>query len=226
MYLTLLVVFCVLFPLTHVLLSHGGIRAGLIRALRGEWPFRGLYSLVSFVTLGGAAAIYWGHRHMGPIVWEVSPTVERVVALPLMLASLVLLVLSLANPSPASMMPGKLEARGIVRVTRHPMNMAFALFGIAHMVANGALGDLFFFGQFVVLGVLGPLHQDARLAREKGDAYREFRRQTSLIPFAAILRGRNRFDASELAFPMFLIGVVAFVALVVFHGRLFGVELF
>lgn len=226
MYLTLLIVFCVLFPLTHILLSHGAIRSGLITALRGEWPFRGLYSLVSFVTLGGAAVIYWSHRHLGSVLWEVSPIVERVVALPLMLAALVLLVLSLATPSPASMMPGKLEARGIIRLTRHPMNMAFALFGIAHLVANGALGDVFFFGQFVVLGVLGPLHQDARMARERGDAYLEFRRQTSLIPFGAIVRGRNRFEASELAFPMFLIGVVGFVALVVFHGRLFGVDLF
>ncbi len=226
MYLTLLIVFCVLFPLTHIVLSHGAVRSGLITALRGVWPFRGLYSLVSFVTLGGAVAIYWGHRHLGPVLWEVSPLAERIVALPLMLAALVLLMLSLASPSPASMIPGKLEAHGIIRVTRHPMNMAFALFGIAHVVANGALGDVVFFGQFVVLGVLGPIHLDARMAREKGAAYVEFRRQTSVVPFAAIARGRNRFAADELAFPIFLVGVVAFVALAVFHGRLFGVDLF
>jgi uncharacterized membrane protein len=225
MHLTLLILFSVLFPVTHIVLSHSAIRASLIRAVRGEWPFRGLHSLVSFVTLGGAVAVFWGHRHLGPVLWEVSPLIERIAALPLMLLALVLLVLAVTSPSPASMVPGRLEARGIVRVTRHPMNVAFALFGLAHLAANGALGDLFFFGQFVVLGLLGPLHQDARLARERGEAYLQFLRQTSLLPFAAIASGRNRFAARELALPMVLTGVAAFVALMVFHGRLFGVDL-
>lgn len=226
MTLTILIVLCVLFPLTHILLSHGSIRSGLVTALRGEWPFRGLYSLVSFATLGGAVVIYWGDRHLGPVFWEAPRIVELVVALPLMLLAMVLLVLAFASPSPASMIGGKLEARGIVRVTRHPMNMALALFGIAHLVANGSLGDVFFFGQFVILGVLGPYHLDARMARNKGEDYQEFKRQTSVIPFGAIIRGRNRFAADELALPMFVIGVAAFVALVVFHGRLMGVDLF
>jgi uncharacterized membrane protein len=226
MTLTVLIVLCVAFPLTHILMSHGGIRSGLITALRGEWPFRGLYTLVSFATLGGAAVIYWGNRHLGPVLWEVPRIVELVVALPLMLLAMVLLVLAFASPSPASMIGGKLEPRGIIRVTRHPMNIAFALFGLAHMVANGALGDLFFFGQFFVLGALGPYHLDARMARDKGEAYQEFKRQTSVIPFAAILRGRNRFEAGELAFPMVLVGIAGFVALVIFHGKLMGVDLF
>ena len=163
---------------------------------------------------------------MGPVLWELTPILVRAIALPVMLLALVLLVLSLANPSPASMLPGMVEARGVLRITRHPMNMAFALFGLAHLVANGFLGDIFFFGQFVVLGVLGAYHQDARKAREKSEGYLEFKRQTSILPFVAILTRRNRLEAAELAFPLFLIAVVAFVALVVFHGKLFGVDLF
>ncbi len=50
---------------------------------------------------------------------------------------------------------------------------------------------------------------------EKGEPYREFMYQTSVIPFAAILRRRTRLDPSELAFPLFLIAVAAFVALVI-----------
>jgi uncharacterized membrane protein len=94
------------------------------------------------------------------------------------------------------------------------------------MVANGAVGDIFFFGQFAFLGVVGAYHMDARKLREKGEAYADFKRQTSVIPFVAILRGRNKLEAGELAFPMFVLGVAAFVALVVFHGKLFGVDLF
>ena len=68
--------------------------------------------------------------------------------------------------------------------------------------------------------------QDARKVREKGEAFLQFKRQTSVIPFVAILRGRNRLEAGELGFPLFVIAVAAFVALVVFHGRLFGIALF
>jgi len=226
MNLILIIVFSVLFPLTHMLMSHGSIRSGLIKTLHGEWPFRGFYSLVSFLTLGPSAAIWWGHRHLGPELWDLPFWLERAVALPLMLLAMVLLVLMLAAPSPAGLIPGALRARGVLRITRHPMNIAFACFGLAHLVSNGFLGDVFFFGQFAVLGILGSYHQDARKLREKGEPYREFMRTTSVLPFVAILRGRNRLDGGELAFPLFLIAVAVFVALVVFHGRLFGAAVF
>ncbi len=226
MNLTLIIVFSVLFPLTHILMSHGAIRSGLIKSLHGVWPFRGLYSLVSFLTLGPAAAIWWGNRQLGPELWDLHFWVGRGIALPLMLLAIVLLALMLAAPSPASMLPGVSKVQGVLRITRHPMNMAFAAFGLAHLLTNGFLGDVFFFGQFFVLGWLGSYHQDARMLREKGEPYREFMSQTSVIPFAAILRRRTRLDPSELAFPLFLIAVAAFVALVIFHGRLFGVAVF
>jgi uncharacterized membrane protein len=107
-----------------------------------------------------------------------------------MLLAVVLFVMMLATPSPASMRPGATVARGVLRVTRHPMNMAFACFGIAHVAANGFLGDVFFFGQFAVLGLVGAFHQDARLVRVRGERYREFMASTSVLPFAAILQGR------------------------------------
>ena len=58
MILTLIVVFSALFMLTHIMLSHGAIRQGMVDKL-GQWPFRGLYSLVSFATLGPAAVLWW-----------------------------------------------------------------------------------------------------------------------------------------------------------------------
>ena len=172
MYLPLIIAFSVLFPLTHMLMSQGSIRSGLVTTLHGEWPFRAVYSLVSFLTLGPAAAIWWGHRHLGPELWDLPFWLTRAAALPLMLLALSLILLMLASPSPASMLPGVSKVRGVLRITRHPLNMAFAAFGLAHLVANGSLGDVVFFGQFVALGVLGSYHQDARKIREKGEPYR------------------------------------------------------
>jgi uncharacterized membrane protein len=225
MILTLIVVFSVLFVVTHLGLSHGAIRKALVAKL-GQWPFRGLYSVVSFLTLGTAAALWWQNRHLGPVLWEINPWVERGIAMVLMLFAVELIVLSLANPSPASMVPGNTEPRGILRVTRHPMNIGLALFGLTHLLGNGTVGDVAFFGSFVVVGVAGAFHMDARLKKERGEAFVEFCRQTSVIPFVAIARGRTTFRADEIAFPLFLIGVVAFVVLVTFHGRFFGSDIF
>lgn len=225
MILTLIVVFSALFVVTHLGLSHGAIRESLVAKL-GQWPFRGLYSAVSFLTLGPAAVLWWQNRHLGPVLWQLDPWVERGVGLVLMLFAIELLVLMLGNPSPASMMPGNNEPRGILRVTRHPMNMGLALFGLAHMLANGTVGDLAFFGMFFVVGVVGPFHMDARLKEQRGEGFAEFCRKTSVIPFVAIARGRTTFSPEEISFPLFVIGVAAYVALVIFHGRLFGADIF
>jgi uncharacterized membrane protein len=225
MILTLIVMFSVLFVVTHLGLSHGAVRQGLVDKL-GQWPFRGLYSLVAFGTLGPAAVLWWQNRHLGPVLWELPWWPERIMAAVLVLFGLLLFFQSLATPSPASMVPAKNEARGVLRITRHPMNMALALWGLAHLLANGTLGDVAFFGSFVAVGVVGAYQMDARLKRQKGEDFTDFCRQTSVLPFGAILRGRNRLAVDELSFPLAVIGVAVFVALTFFHGRFFGGELF
>lgn len=222
MALTLLVGLSVLFAVTHIGLSHGRIREGMVEKL-GEWPFRGLYSAVSVVTLGGAAAVLWKHRGLGPVLWRLPPALAAAVALILMFIAFELFALALATPSPAGMMPARAEARGVLRITRHPMNMAFACFGLAHAAANGTLGDASFFGSLFVVGCLGAFHQDRRKSREDARGFREFQAQTSVLPFVAILSGRTRLERSELSLPMILAAALAFAAVAGFHRILFGV---
>jgi uncharacterized membrane protein len=225
MILILIVVFSALFVVTHLGMSHGAVRENLVAKI-GQWPFRGLYSVVSFLTLGPAAVLWWQNRHLGPVLWEFNPWVERGIALVLMLVAIEFIVLSLANPSPASMLPGNNEPRGILRITRHPMNMGLALFGLAHVLSNGTVGDVAFFGSFFILGLAGPYHMDARLRKQRGEGFAEFCRQTSVIPFLAIIRKRTTFRVVEISFPLFLIGVIVYVILVVFHGKFFGSGIF
>jgi len=221
MQLTLIIVFSALFLLTHLVMSHGWIREGLVTNL-GTWPFRALYSVISLVTLGAAGVIWWDNRHLGPLLWELPSWAELLLALPLTLVGLVLLVLAFATPSPTGMIPASDEARGVLRITRHPLNTGIALWALAHVIVNGYLGDVAFFGNLLLLGTLGAWHQDVRKRRTRGESFRQLVRETSILPFVAILTRRNQLVVRELPAPMILLAVAGWVALVVFHGRLFG----
>jgi len=94
------------------------------------------------------------------------------------------------------------------------------------VAANGFLGDVFFFGQFAVLGFIGAFHQDARFARDRGERFRQFMATTSVLPFAAILQGRSRLAVDRRTLAMFLFALAVFGALIATHGRLFGVAVF
>ena len=91
-----------------------------------------------------------------------------------MFAAFILLAASLISPSPGAI-GGSASGnaggiRGMLKLTRHPGFVAFSVFGFAHMLMNGWVGDVIFFGTFPALGIIGGLHQDNRKLRELGDA--------------------------------------------------------
>ena len=224
MALALLILLSVLFAVTHIGMSHDPYRSRMIQKL-GEKPFMGIYSLVSLITFGGAIWVFAGHRKMGPVLWTLSHWLYPIVYL-LMLLAFVLLVFSVVNPSPAGMRPASMEPRGVLRVTRHPMNMGFACFGASHVLANGSLGDIFFFGSLFAVGFFGAYHQDQRMARQKGEPFLAFRKQTSVFPFAAILSGKTRLETGEFNRIVLAGIVVAYVAVILLHQTLFGIRPF
>ena len=61
--MTMLVVATLVFLATHFVTSTP-LRAALVNAM-GEWPYRGLYSLVAFVTLGW---MIWAYAKAPPEV--------------------------------------------------------------------------------------------------------------------------------------------------------------
>lgn len=221
--LILLIIASSLFFLTHLVLSHGFIREAMIEQL-SELGFRAVYSLVAFLTLGLAILMMMKVQDMGPVFWD-STWLYPLTYLLMMLA-FTLTLLALANPSPTGMMPAAMEPRGVLRVTRHPMNMGIASFALAHLIANGSLGGLFFFGAIFLTGFVGAYHQDRRKAREKGDEFRTFQEQTSVLPFAAIINGKTRLAIKEFSLPLLVIAAAAYVAMIFLHQRLIGVTPF
>src|SRR5205807_6717146 len=132
-----------------------------------------LVALGTFIPM----LIAFGHnKHAGPILWYLrGDVVARGLTWGLMFIALTLLAAGLLNPNPAAIgAPSRNRPAGILKVTRHPSFVAFTLFGLGHLLMNGWTGDVIFFGGFVVLGILGGMHQDRRKLRELGAAYGEF----------------------------------------------------
>jgi uncharacterized membrane protein len=222
---TLLIAFwAVAFVATHLVIASAAVRPRMVAAL-GEQAYRGVYSLVGFATLIPLIIEFARHKHSGPLLWylrDVAPI--RWLVWLLMLVALILFVASLVNPNPAALgAPGAAGApRGVLKLTRHPNFVAFILFGLAHMLMNGWAGDVIFFGMFPVIGILGGLHQDRRKLREIGERYREFMAQTSFMPGAAILDGRQRWERSDTPWLALAAGAALTLVLVVLHPLIFG----
>jgi uncharacterized membrane protein len=213
-----------LFLGSHLLISSSAVRGRLIAAI-GEQPYRGIYSLVAFATLGPLIYEFGHNKHAGPLLWYLRAVAPiRWLAWLLMLAALILLVGSFINPNPGAIGPsaGGSEPRGLLKVTRHPSFVAFSLFGIAHILMNGWAGDVIFFGMFPALGIIGGMHQDQRKLRELGDRYREFVAKTSFVPLAALIGGRARWTGDDMPWAAICTGVVLTVALVALHPTFFG----
>jgi uncharacterized membrane protein len=86
---------------------------------------------------------------------------------------------------------------------------------------NGNLGDVVFFGGFPLYTWIGARHQDERMARDRA-GYRNVIANTSVIPFAAILAGRQSLVPRELPLPGIAVGLGLALVLRYFHPTLFG----
>ena len=113
-------------------------------------------------------------------------------------------------------------ARGILRITRHPLMWAIMLWAGAHMLAVGSLRSVVFFGGLLLLAAAGTTLQDARKAKALGGDWRRFAASTSNIPFAAIARGRNKLVWREIGWWRPAAGLALFGLLLTFHPWLFG----
>lgn len=220
-----LLVASVCFVGAHFLLSHVPVRDALVGRV-GERGFLGVYSLVALVTLVWMIRAY-GDAPMR-FVWMPGQWL-RLVAFVVMPLALVLVAAGLLSRNPTAVMQEQVldsdAFGGILAVTRHPMMWGVALWASAHVLANGDVASLIFFGALAVLALGGAAHIDARRRRTHGEAYARFAAVTSFAPFVALAAGRARRSGGVRLWVAAALGLIAYVALVMLHGRLFGAPL-
>ena len=190
----------VLFAGTHVGMGSVRFRSSLINKV-GEQPFQGIYSLVALVTFGFLIYTFVAVSPSEEQIFELGRTnvVVIVVSHLLMILAFVLMVGGFVNKTPMGMADTEPKPFGITRVTRHPMNMAFALFGLSHLLVSRSVADLVFYGGFVLYGYFGSLHQDVKKLHQSENELSDFISGTSIIPFAANLTGKQPFKLGEIS---------------------------
>lgn len=200
------------------------MRKPLVEAI-GEKAYLGAYSTVSFVTLGWMAWAYARAPYLP--LWQV-PGVKLwpLVVMPFALVLVAAGVMT-KNPSAvgqAAALRADEPARGILRVTRHPVMWGIALWAAVHLAARGDVASLVFFGGFLVLALAGTALIDARKADALGEEWARFAAVTSNVPFTAIVEGRNRFSGPEIGLKRVGAGLAAYAVVVALHPWLFGVR--
>jgi hypothetical protein len=116
--------------------------------------------------------------------------------------------------------------QGIVRVTRHPFLTGVGLWALVHLIGNGDVASLVFFAVWAVVALAGTVSIDRKRRRLLSAAWEPFAAQTSIVPFAAIAAGRNRFRPGEIGAWRWGAAVVVYVLMLVGHADVIGVTPF
>ncbi|HEY0646390.1 NnrU family protein [Phenylobacterium sp.] len=212
----------------HLFVSGTRLRDGIIARI-GQGPYTGLFVLASFAGLGwlGYGFAQARTESWNAVYWTVGDA-SRQVQLVLQLVAMLLIVPGLATRNPTSVRQESVLERpdaiqGMLRITRHPFLWGVAIWAFGHLVVNGERASLVLFGSLLLLALFGTASIDAKRKRALGATWDAFAAQTSNIPFAAILAGRQKLSLGEIGWWRILLGVVAWAALAWGHPYMFGV---
>jgi uncharacterized membrane protein len=209
----------------HLGVSGTSLRDRAVAAF-GEGAYRAAFSIASLVGIIWLVAAYKHAPYM--VTWGV-PEWWKPIAIALMLPSFLLAVIGLTTPNPTILgEEGRVAQppQGIVRVTRHPFLTGVGLWALVHVVANGDIASLVFFGTLAITALAGTVSIDGKRQRALGSAWDSFAAQTSIAPFAAIASGRTRFKPSEINAWRWIAATVAYALVLSAHAHVFGASPF
>lgn len=215
------------FVLLHLLVSGTRLRDSLAARL-GQNVYMGLFSLTSVIGLVWLGFAFAQARPGAAVYWDITPA-TRHVQLGLQLVAMLFVVIGLTTSNPTSVRQEAALDRpdvvnGMLRVTRHPFLWGVAIWAAGHLLVNGDAASLILFGSMLVLALFGTSSIDAKRRRAFPATWVAFAGQTSNIPFAAIMAGRQIFSLAEIGWWRVGVGVGVYAALAWGHPWLFGVR--
>lgn len=179
-------------------LVHSGLAA--LRAqgekLVGERAYRVLFAGLSLPLAVSAVVYFINHRYDGVQLWQFRtiPGVHEAVWILSFISFFFLYPSTFNLLEVAAVDKPKVHMweTGIMRITRHPQMVGQFIWCLAHTIWIGNSFTLTTSLGLLAHHLFGVWHGDKRLAAKYGDAFERVKDRTSIIPFAAILDGRQK----------------------------------
>ncbi|MEQ3709647.1 MAG: NnrU family protein [Tateyamaria sp.] len=208
------------FFLSHSLPVRSPLWPMLDRML-GRRGFTIAYSLLSLGVLTWLI-VAAGRAPYVPL-WNWAPWQSHL-ALILMAVACVILAMALGRPNPFSFGGMRNEAfdpqrPGIVRLTRHPLLLALALWSLAHLIANGDVAHVLLFGVFAAFAAFGGRLVERRKRRGLGQNWEQRIAEVRHQPIRRVFSAKHRNDTFRILGAGFL-----FVGLLWLHPYVIGVS--
>jgi len=208
---------------SHVLLSSTRLR-GALRDQLGERGFLAVYSLTSLAVFAWFVAAYSAAPTI--VLWPRQRWTALVPVSVMPLATILLVAgYSTRNPTAVGMERSARAddpAPGILSVTRHPVMWAIGLWAGGHLIANGDLSSVLFFGSLAALALGGTVLIDRKKQLALGSNWPRLTQVTSNLPFAALLAGRTKLRWREIGILRIAAGLLLYAVLYLAHPLITG----
>lgn len=112
--------------------------------------------------------------------------------------------------------------KGVFAITRHPTNWGMAIFAAGHMVSNGSVEAQLFWGSLLGTGIIGSYLLDKRKLKNGGERWVKSPKNSSWLPFWAIITGRTKLKISDFKLMPVTVAVLVFIVAMFVHVRVYG----
>ena len=182
----------------------------------GPRLYRIIFALLSLPLAVILIVYFFNHRYDGWQLWQVQG-IPGVGALVWVLSAISFLFLypatfNLLEIAAIQKPQVHLYETGIIRITRHPQMVGQVIWCVAHTLWLGTSFTLVTSIGLVIHHLFGVWHGDRRLSQRYGEAFEMVKQRTSIIPFQAIIDGRQSWNWEEFLRPAYL-GVAIFTGL-------------
>jgi len=182
----------------------------------GPRLYRIVFALVSLPLAVVLIIYFFNHRYDGLQLWQVQgvPGVKTIVWVLSAISFFFLYpaTFNLLEIAAIAKPEVHLYETGIIRISRHPQMVGQVIWCIAHTLWLGTSFTLVTSLGLVLHHLFGVWHGDRRLGYRYGEAFVQVKQRTSIIPFLAVLDGRQSLEWQEFLRPAYL-GVTGFILL-------------
>jgi uncharacterized membrane protein len=188
-----------------VLHSGGAALRSWGEARIGARAWRLLFAALSIPSAVVVVGYFIAHRYEGVRLWNLQGTPGLIPVIWVGTAiSFFFLYPATYNllEIPALLKPEqRLYATGIIRISRHPQAVGQVIWCATHLLWIGSSFMLVTCFGLIAHHLFAIWHGDRRLAKRFGTAFEQLKATTSVIPFRAVLDGRQRLVISEYLRP-------------------------